>query len=221
MEDKIYGTIVAGAKRVKIKNFDEGIAIKDYGEENRKYRETLFNEYSSRSHCVFQIFLEQFHSDEEGNNIKNIYNIFNFIDLAGSERINEKEKKLENIEETGYINKSLFVLANIINKLVESSSSSSFNKNIYIPYRDSKLTRLLSQSLGGNSLSTILCTISPAKINYNQTLSTLRFASRAKFVILEPKKNEILNNKSEIFYYQKEIQKLKEQLIYYHKINLM
>ena len=223
IDDKKYGTIVAGAKRVKIKNFEEGIAIKDYGEENRKYRETLLNEYSSRSHCVFQIYLEQFHFDEEGNNIKNIYSILNLIDLAGSERINEKEKKLDNIEETGYINKSLFVLANIINKLVESSSSS-FNKNIYIPYRDSKLTRLLSQSLGGNSLTTILCTISPAKINYNQTLSTLRFASRAKFVKLEPKKNEILNDKSDIFYYQKEIQKLKEQLrnrneIIYNNIN--
>ena len=79
-------------------------------------------------------------------------------------------------------------------------------------YRDSKLTRLLSQSLGGNSITTIICTISPAKINYNQTLSTLNFASRAKCVKLEAKKNEYFDDKDKISYYQNEIKKLKEQL---------
>ena len=218
IEDKRYGIIVSGAKRVKIKSFEEGIAIKDYGEEHRKYRETFINEYSSRSHCIFQIYLEQMHFDEEGNNIKNYFNCLNLVDLAGSERINKNDNQLNRKSETCYINKSLFMLTNVINKLAENS------KNEYIPYRDSLLTRLLSQSLGGNSLTTIICTISPAKINYYQTLSTLRFASRAKCVKLKTKINEYFNDKNKIKYYQNEIHKLKEQLkerneIIYNNIN--
>ena len=210
VDDKKYGTIVSGAKRVKIKNFDQGIAIKDYGEENRNYRETLINEYSSRSHCIFQIYLEQFHLDEEGEIIRSSFSCLNLVDLAGSERVNEKENKRKNIGETGYINKSLFMLTNVINKLAENSSS--INKKNYIPYRDSKLTRLLSQSLGGNSLTTIICTISPATMNYYQTLSTLRFAIRAKCVRMQVNTNEYLDDKDRIYYYQKEIKKLKDQL---------
>ena len=210
IDDKKYGTIVSGAKRVKIKTFEQGIAIKDYGEENRNYRETLINEYSSRSHCIFQIYLEQFYSDEEGNVSRSCFSCLNLVDLAGSERINEKENKKKNIGETGYINKSLFMLTNVINKLAENSSS--LNKKIYIPYRDSKLTRLLSQSLGGNSLTTIICNISPATMNYYQTLSTLRFATRAKCIRLEAKTNEYFDDKDKIYYYQKEIKKLKELL---------
>ena len=213
IDDKKYGTIVCGAKRVKIKSFEQGIAIKDYGEENRKYRETLINEYSSRSHCIFQIYLEQFRLNNEGEINKSYFSCLNLVDLAGSERINEKEHKKmqkEHIGETGYINKSLFMLTNVINKLAENSSS--LNKKIYIPYRDSKLTRLLSQSLGGNSLTTIICTISPASMNYYQTLSTLRFAMRAKCVTLRATTNEYFDDKDKIYYYQKEIKKLKDQL---------
>ena len=210
IDDKKYGTIVCGAKRVKIKNFDQGIAIKDYGEENRKYRETLINEYSSRSHCIFQIYLEQFQLNGKGEVNKSFFSCLNLVDLAGSERINERENKKVHIDETGYINKSLFMLTNVINKLAENSSS--INKKIYIPYRDSKLTRLLSQSLGGNSLTTIICTISPASMNYYQTLSTLRFATRAKSVRLQASTNEYFDDKDKIYYYQKEIQKLKDQL---------
>jgi centromeric protein E len=222
IEDKNYGTIVSGSKRVKIKNFQEGIAIKDYGEENRKYRETLINEYSSRSHCIFQIYLEQFHLDENENITKSYYSCLNLIDLAGSERLSDNKKNVKYIGETNYINKSLFMLTNVINKLAENSSS--LNKHTYIPYRDSILTRPLSQSLGGNSLTTIICTISPAQMNYYQTLSTLRFASRAKSIKLQIKTNEYLDKNNKIDYYQKEIQKLKEQLknkndILYNNIN--
>ena len=132
------------------------------------------------------------------------------MDLAGSERLNEKENKKAHIGETGYINKSLFMLTNVINKLADNSSY--LNKKVYIPYRDSKLTRLLSQSLGGNSLTTIICTISPASMNYYQTLSTLRFAMRAKSVRLQATTNEYFDDKDRIYYYQKEIKKLKDQL---------
>ena len=208
MEDKKYGIIVAGAKKVRIENFETGIGIKDFGEENRKYRETLFNEYSSRSHSIFQIFIESFESKDEGEFGKSKYSCLNLIDLAGSERINEYETKNITTGETGYINKSLFVLANVINKLAENPQG----KKVHIPYRDSKLTRLLSQALGGNSLTTIICTVSPASINYYQTLSTLRFATRAKSVKLKVTSNEYMDDKEKIEFYKNEIKKLKEEL---------
>ena len=208
IDDKKYGIVVAGAKKVRVENFETGIGIKDFGEENRKYRETLFNEYSSRSHSIFQIFIESFESKEEGDFGKSKYSCLNLIDLAGSERINEYETKNITTGETGYINKSLFVLANVINKLAENPHG----KKVYIPYRDSKLTRLLSQALGGNSLTTIICTVSPASINYYQTLSTLRFATRAKSVKLKVTSNEYMDDKEKIEFYKNEIKKLKEEL---------
>ena len=208
IDDKKYGIVVAGAKKVRVENFETGIGIKDFGEENRKYHETLFNEYSSRSHSIFQIFIESFESKEEGDFGKSKYSCLNLIDLAGSERINEYETKNITTGETGYINKSLFVLANVINKLAENPHG----KKVYIPYRDSKLTRLLSQALGGNSLTTIICTVSPASINYYQTLSTLRFATRAKSVKLKVTSNEYMDDKEKIEFYKNEIKKLKEEL---------
>ena len=208
IDDKKYGVVVAGAKKVKIDDFETGIAIKNFGEENRKYRETLFNEYSSRSHCIFQIFIESFEIKDEGENVINKFSCLNLIDLAGSERINEYESKNITTGETGYINKSLFVLAHVINKLAENNTG----KKIHIPYRDSKLTRLLSQALGGNSLTTIICTVSPAALNYYQTLSTLRFAMRARSVKLKLNSNEYVDDKEKIEFYKNEIKKLKEEL---------
>ena len=208
IDDKKYGVIVAGAKKVIIDNFETGIEIKNFGEENRKYRETLFNEYSSRSHCIFQIFIESFEIKEENDITTNKYSCLNLIDLAGSERINEYESKNVITGETGYINKSLFVLAHVINKLAENNQG----KKIHIPYRDSKLTRLLSQALGGNSLTTIICTVSPAALNYYQTLSTLRFAMRAKSVKLKIVSNEYVDDKEKIEFYKNEIKRLKEEL---------
>ena len=105
----------------------------------------------------------------------------NLIDLAGSECINEYYSKIVTTGETGYINKSLFVLAHVINKLADNNQE----KKNHIRYRDSKMTRLLSQTLEGNSLTAIICTVSPAALNYYQTLSTLRFAMRAKSVKLK------------------------------------
>ena len=208
IDDKKYGIIVAGAKKVIVDNFETGIEIKNFGEENRKYRETLFNEYSSRSHCIFQIFIESYEIKEQGELGTTKYSCLNLVDLAGSERINEYESKNITTGETGYINKSLFVLAHVINKLAENNQG----KKIYIPYRDSKLTRLLSQALGGNSLTTIICTVSPAALNYYQTLSTLRFATRAKSVKLRITSNEFVDYKEKIEYYKNEIRRLKEEL---------
>ena len=104
----------------------------------------------------------------------------NLVDLAGSERMHDEDM----VDETSFINKSLFVLSDVIHKLAEQKH--------HIPFRNSKLTRLLSNSLGSNSFTLMICTISPAAMNFYQSLSTLRFASRAKTVQQSP----ILNSSS-------------------------
>ena len=182
IEDSNYGLVVSEAQKICINSFEEGVQLKDIGEEKRQYKNTIINEYSSRSHTIFQLFLETSTIDNENNAVYNKYSLLNLVDLAGSERVN-KDDNNSNSNETGYINKSLFALANVINKLSE-------NKNMHIPYRDSKLTRLLSVALGGGSLVTIICNISPSASNYFQTVSTLRFASRAKKIKIKPEINE-------------------------------
>jgi len=182
VEDNNYGLIVSDAQRVCINSFEEGVQLKDIGEEKRQYKNTIINEYSSRSHTIFQLFLETSTQDNDNNTVYKKYSLLNLVDLAGSERVNKDENNNVN-NETGYINKSLFALANVINKLSE-------NKNIHIPYRDSKLTRLLSVALGGGSLVNIICNISPSASNYFQTVSTLRFANRAKNIKIKPAINE-------------------------------
>ena len=183
-EDINYGLVIPEAQKICINTFEEGIQLKDIGEEKRQYKDTLINEYSSRSHTIFQLYLETSIQDKEKNTFRNKYSLLNLVDLAGSERINNTDKNISiNNNETGYINKSLFALSNVINKLSE-------NKNNYIPYRDSKLTRLLSKGLGGGSLVTIICNISPSANNFFQTVSTLRFANRAKHIKIKPAINE-------------------------------
>ena len=204
VEDSKFGVICSGMKKVLIQNFEDGINLKDYGEENRKYKETLINEYSSRSHSIFQITIESVFKDDKGLEY-NKRSYLNLVDLAGSERIHDYDQKSELFTETGHINKSLFVLANVINKLAEGKTG-------YIPYRDSKLTRLLSQSLGGNALTSIICTISPAALNYYQTLSTLRFATRAKIIKIKAEALINISEKNEIEYYKQEIKRLKKEI---------
>ncbi len=113
------------------------------------------------------------------------YSVLNLVDLAGSERLSESG--MHAVEETQHINKSLFVLANVIYKLSDSAHS-------HIPYRDSKLTQLLRSALGGNSLSSLLCTLSPNAEHLNLSLSTLRFATRAKNVENQARVNEVIDD---------------------------
>lgn len=101
------------------------------------------------------------------------FSLLNLVDLAGSERLTDS--KYNNAAETGSINKSLFLLSNVVSKLADGDVQ-------HIPYRDSKLTRLLENSLGGNSCTLIVCCTSPALVNFHETVSTLRFGTRAKKV---------------------------------------
>ena len=158
----------------------------NYGEEHRSYRETNIHEHSSRSHTLFQVYIESKQVEDRDGRVK--FSCLNLVDLAGSERLNEFEVRAQSsMEETGHINRSLFILSNVVHKLADGRGG-------HIPYRDSKLTRILSHSLGGNAASAIISTVSPAAMNYNLTLSTLRFALRAKTVQNKPQVNEMLSD---------------------------
>jgi len=202
-DDPTEGVIVAGLKREVVQDFEETISLLNYGEEHRCYRETSVHEHSSRSHTIFKIYIESKKIGDDKCPVK--HSCLNLVDLAGSERLNEFDLKVETTGEAGFINKSLFVLTNVINRLAEGKSG-------YIPYRDSKLTRILSIALGGNSLTTIICTVSPAIMNFHQTLSTLRFATRAKIVENAPKINEYVDETSTVAQLLGEVNKLKELL---------
>ena len=163
---------------------------------------------SSRSHTIFIIDIE--------DNISKIKSKIKLCDLAGSERYNSSEQyNKEHIYELCNINKSLFVLGNIIHLLASKKRN-----NKFIPYKDSKLTQILEDSLSGNSCIYLIATISPNDENFNETINTLKFADRAHEVMISVTPNQIINNdifgegnKKEIFKLYKELSELKQLLL--------
>lgn len=155
--------------------FTEGIA-------NRHVRATNMNDTSSRSHSLFTITIE---SSEMGIDGKSHIKVgkLNIVDLAGSERISKTGATGEGAKESININLSLTTLCHVISSLTDPKST-------YVPYRDSKLTRLLQDSLGGNTKTVMIANIGPADYNTDETLSTLRYASRAKNIQNKPRINE-------------------------------
>ena len=163
------------------------------------------NERSSRSHCIFTIIVENSTKDEHGDHIKK--GKLNLVDLAGSERTS-KIKDVNGAEglqaETIHINLSLTALGKVIHALAS-------NKKQHIPYRDSKLTKLLMDSLGGNSKTVMIANIGPADYNIEETLTTLRYADRAKNIKNVPKVNEDPKD-AMIKKYKEELERLKKAL---------
>ena len=150
------------------------------GNRNRTTEETDSNESSSRSHAIFQInisYIEKNNNDIINNEIK--YGKLNLIDLAGSERASVKKNKGMRLFEGANINRSLLTLGNCINALYDKSEK---GKNVYVPYRDSKLTRLLKDSLGGNSTTVMIANISPFIYNFDDTYNTLKYAKRERCI---------------------------------------
>ena len=140
------------------------------GASNRKTASTKMNDYSSRSHSIFMMTLSQRHVFTETRKSSKLY----LVDLAGSEKVKHTEAKGARLEEAKKINRSLTTLGIVITRLTDGSS--------HIPYRDSKLTRVLQESLGGNSRTALIVCCSPSARNYAETLSTLRFGMRAKLI---------------------------------------
>lgn len=167
------------------------------GNKNRTTGATNMNEHSSRSHAIFQIVIEM--AEHQSKSVK--VGKLNLIDLAGSERQAKTGSTGERFKEATKINKSLSSLGNVIYALAENSA--------HIPYRDSKLTRLLQDSLGGNSKTIMIANIGPANINYDETIITLRYAYRAKSIKNQPIKNEDIKD-TKLLALQEEIARLKQ-----------
>jgi kinesin family protein 1/kinesin family protein 3/17 len=175
-EQKGIGVYVKDLTEVVVDGADKLNQMIEQGFENRMTAATKMNDTSSRSHCIFVIKLHQKDATDES---RNTFSKVNLVDLAGSERAKSTEAEGERLKEGANINKSLSALGNVINAL---SSMSSGSKKVFVPYRNSKLTRVLQESLGGNSLCTMVAAMSPADANAEETLSTLNYARRAKTI---------------------------------------
>ncbi|KAL4490988.1 hypothetical protein ABPG72_008724 [Tetrahymena utriculariae] len=171
------------------------------GRENRKVGATKMNEGSSRSHSLFMITVEMSEIKDGQQHIT--VGKLNLVDLAGSERQSKTQATGERFKEAININQSLATLGNVISALVDNKP--------YIPYRDSKLTRLLQDSLGGNTKTVMIANIGPVDYNYDETISTLRYANRAKSIKNRPKINEDPKD-AMIREFQEEINRLKVEL---------
>lgn len=170
-EDKVKGTYITNLNEKPITTDTELNEILDEGATRRTVGETKMNQESSRSHGILQICMEQVDKgDEEGFSFRS--NKISLVDLAGSERQSATEATGDRLKEGAKINLSLSNLGNVINALVKKTN--------FVPYRNSKLTRLLKDSIGGNSYTLLVVCVSPADVNAEESLSTLYFADRAK-----------------------------------------
>jgi len=212
-EDLKKGVYVEGLIEENVASAKEMIDVIVRGSRNRHVGSTSMNKESSRSHSVLTTIIET-KSMKEGGGVWNIKTSrFHIIDLAGSERQKFTGAVGDRLKEAGMINKSLSALGNVINSLVDISEG----KNRHVHYRDSKLTFLLRDSLGGNSKTVIIANISPSSVNYGETLSTLKFAQRAKLIRNKAVINE--DSSGTIQLLRKEINRLKMALAETEKVN--
>jgi len=233
-EDKKRGVFVEGLSEWVVRSPAEIYGLMERGGAVRATGSTKMNELSSRSHAVFIIIAEQSettYTDHSGREIspeefgslmqgqriavqrleEHVRQSFrvgklNLVDLAGSERVRMSGATGQRLEETKKINQSLSALGNVIAALTDTRGRS------HIPYRDSKLTRILEDSLGGNCKTTMMAMISPALEALAESLSTLKFANRAKSIKNEAKINEDLDQKSLLRKYERELKRLRAEL---------
>ncbi|XP_076820220.1 osmotic avoidance abnormal protein 3-like isoform X2 [Clavelina lepadiformis] len=198
------GVYVRDLSMKRVSNVEECEKIMASGWSNRAVGATLMNADSSRSHSIFTIYLEACDTGIDGGDHIRAGKL-NLVDLAGSERQSKTGSTGERLKEATKINLSLSALGNVISALVDGKSK-------HIPYRDSKLTRLLQDSLGGNTKTLMVACLSPADNNYDETLSTLRYANRAKNIKNKPHINEDPKD-ALLREYQEEIKKLRGLLV--------
>ncbi|KAI9009638.1 P-loop containing nucleoside triphosphate hydrolase protein [Gaertneriomyces semiglobifer] len=197
------GIYVKDLRTFVIKDVQEMDRLMSFGNKNRSVGATEMNARSSRSHSIFTITVEASEKGTDGEEHIRAGKL-HLVDLAGSERQSKTGATGDRLKEATKINLSLSALGNVISALVDGKSS-------HIPYRDSKLTRLLQDSLGGNAKTMMVATMSPASYNYEETLSTLRYANRAKNIKNKPKINEDPKD-AMLREFQEEIKRLKAQL---------
>ncbi|XP_027870789.1 kinesin-like protein KIF18A [Xiphophorus couchianus] len=218
-EDSSKGVVVQGLTLHKPKSAEHILEALDSGNRNRTQHPTDMNATSSRSHAVFQIYLRQ--QDKTASLNPNVCIAkMSLIDLAGSERASATNAKGARLREGANINRSLLALGNVINALADPKS-----KKTHIPYRDSKLTRLLKDSLGGNCRTVMIANVSPSSKSYDDTQNTLKYANRAKEIKSSLKSN-VVSLDSHIGQYavicekqRQEILQLKQKLKEYEEKN--
>ena len=202
-EGQKKGLYVEGLSEWAVRSPNDIYALLERGAQCRTKAYTNMNDVSSRSHAVFTIILEQMKISNGKKRFK--AGKLNMVDLAGSERVKISGATGKQLDESRRINKSLSALGNVINALTDP-------KTKHIPYRDSKLTRLLQNSLGGNCKTSMIAMISPYDGSYNESTSTLNFAKRAKGIRIKAKINEEVNQNALISQYEKELSKLRQEL---------
>ncbi|TYI65276.1 hypothetical protein E1A91_D09G146400v1 [Gossypium mustelinum] len=204
IREDAQGTFVEGIKEEVVLSPAHALSLIAAGEEHRHVGSTNFNLLSSRSHTIFTLTIESSpygeNSEGEAVNLSQL----NLIDLAGSESSKVETTGIRR-KEGSYINKSLLTLGTVISKLTDGRAT-------HIPYRDSKLTRLLQSSLSGHGRVSLICTVTPSSSNSEETHNTLKFAHRAKHIEIQAEQNKIIDEKSLIKKYQNEIRALKEEL---------
>ncbi|XP_059085129.1 kinesin-like protein unc-104 isoform X3 [Tigriopus californicus] len=212
-EHPLLGPYVEDLSKLAVTSYPDIHELMEEGNKARTVAATNMNETSSRSHAVFTIIFTQHKHDEASGLTAEKVSKISLVDLAGSERAESTGAKGTRLKEGANINKSLTTLGKVISALAESASSGvkKKKKNDFIPYRDSVLTWLLRENLGGNSKTAMVAAISPADINYDETLSTLRYADRAKQIVCKAIVNEDANAKL-IRELKEEIERLRDLL---------
>ncbi|XAR61991.1 Plus-end-directed kinesin ATPase [Bertholletia excelsa] len=206
------GIFVAGLREEIVNSAEQVLKLIQSGEVNRHFGETNMNARSSRSHTIFRMVIESKGKDASSTDYQSPddairVSVLNLVDLAGSERIAKTGAGGVRLKEGKHINKSLMVLGNVINKLSEGAK-----QRAHIPYRDSKLTRILQPALGGNAKTSIICTVAPEEVHIEETKGTLQFASRAKRVTNCVQVNEILTDAALLKRQKQEIEELRKKL---------
>ncbi|XP_031336617.1 kinesin-like protein KIF13B isoform X5 [Photinus pyralis] len=208
-EHNVLGPYVDGLSQLAVTSFQDIDNLMAEGNKSRTVAATNMNSESSRSHAVFSVILTQTLTDNKSGVSGEKVSRMSLVDLAGSERAVKTGAVGERLKEGSNINKSLTTLGLVISKLADQSLGK--NKDKFVPYRDSVLTWLLKDNLGGNSKTVMVATISPAADNYEETLSTLRYADRAKRIVNHAVINEDPNARI-IRELRQEVEALKEML---------
>ncbi|OXU31697.1 hypothetical protein TSAR_007200 [Trichomalopsis sarcophagae] len=217
-EHNVLGPYVDGLSQLAVTDFQVFLLLQDIdnlmaeGNKSRTVAATNMNSESSRSHAVFSVILTQTLIDPKSGVSGEKVSRISLVDLAGSERAVKTGAVGERLKEGSNINKSLTTLGLVISKLADQNSNGK-NRDKFVPYRDSVLTWLLKDNLGGNSKTVMVATISPAVDNYEETLSTLRYADRAKRIVNHAVINEDPNARI-IRELRQEVETLKEMLLH-------
>lgn len=218
-EDDKGNTVIVGATEQSVATADDVMACLDLGSGGRQIGTTNMNEHSSRSHTIFTLYIEQKPLVEEELEIVRKSNAvsateyadykyakFHFVDLAGSERAHRTGNVGERFKESVFINSGLLALGNVISALSDAKK-----KVVHVPYRDSKVTRLLKDSLGGNARTVMITCLSPCAVDFAENLNSLKYATRARSICNKPVVNRDPQN-TRLAEMQNEIQALREEL---------